>query len=341
MSMKPETDKLFKALLSNVARYYNADLADVQAGKSFAVQIPQASILLDNIQTRSDFLQKINVALVKDIQGARLYGATEKAITGRKKVGRYRTTLDHTGDAYKCVETDSGIIIPWQFLDQWARHGEKMAELYAKFVQNQIVLDMLQIAWMGTSVAENTTKQDLSDVNKGWLQFVRENKAANVVSSGKETNKIKVFGENADYANLDALAYDLKQGIDLRYRDRNDLVFLVGADLVAKQSELILGAHALTPTERAALNTTSLMSSFGGMPAMTTPNLPARSAVVTTLDNLSIYIQEDSIRRGMKDDDELKGVKDSYYRNEAYVVEDCGRFVAFEPANIKLPGDSE
>lgn len=333
--------KLFNALVTGAAEFYGADISAALQGKVYAIDIPSETRLMGNIQQRSDFLQKINCITVTDVEGQLVFGATEKSITGRKQTGRYRQELAKSGYKYKLAETDSGILIPWQKADQWARYGDEFAERYADFVQRQIALDMLKIAFHGTSVAENTSDANLADVNKGWLQFVRENKAENMIKQGKTASKIKIFGEQADFANLDELAYQLKQGIGDQHRDGNDLVFLVGSDLVAYQSQIIYGKHALTPTERAALKTHDLMSSFGGMPAMTPPNMPGRLAIVTSLDNLSIYTQSGSIRRGMKDDEELKAIKDSYYRNEGYVVEDVTKFVGIEFANVKLPSDED
>ncbi|MGX2949363.1 phage major capsid protein, P2 family [Ursidibacter sp. B-7004-1] len=333
--------ELFTALVTGAASFYGADVSAALQGKTYSIDIPSETKLMGNIQQKSDFLQKINYINVKDIEGQLVFGATEKSITGRKKQGRYRQELAKSGYKYKLAETDSGILIPWQKADQWARYGDKFAELYADFVQRQIALDMIKIGFYGTSIAENTTAADLSDVNKGWLQFVRENKAENMIKQGKTASKIKIFGEQADFKNLDELAYQLKQGIGDQHRDGNDLVFVVGSDLIAYQSQQIYGTHALTPTERAALKTNELMSTFGGMPAITPPNMPGRLAFVTSLDNLSIYTQSGSIRRGMKDDEELKAIKDSYYRNEGYVVEDVTKFVGIEFANVKLPSDDD
>lgn len=332
---------IFKELVTNVAHYYGVDPSYALSGQSFSLEIPQAALLGQNIQQRSDFLNKINVDIVTDIKGYKLRGATETAITGRKKDGRHLASLKHTQSSYECVETDSGVLVPWSMLDNFARHGDQLAALYAQYIQTQIALDMLKIGWYGKSIAETTSAADLSDVNKGWLQLVREGKSENIMTEGATTGKVKIFGENADFDNLDHLAMELKQGIDLRHRDRGDLVFLVGADLVGKESELINKAHGLTPTEKAVLGSHNLLGSFGGMSAIVPPNFPARGAVVTTLSNLSIYTQGDSVRRSFRNDEDRKGIVNSYYRNEGYVVEDLGLFVGIEADNVKLPGDSD
>ncbi|MFU2142624.1 phage major capsid protein, P2 family [Gallibacterium anatis] len=331
----------FYSFLRNVANYYGTDVDALIRGESFALEVPKAAELGENIQQRSEFLKSINLDYVTDISGYKLRGATEKSITGRKKDGRYLARLDHTQGKYQLAETDSGIIVPWAMFDNFARFGDRLAALYAEFVQTQIALDQLKVGWYGKSVAENTSAVDMSDVNKGWMQLAREEKPENVMKDGATVGKIKIFGEGADFENLDHLAAELKSGIDLRHRDRNDLVFLVGADLIGKEAELINKAHGLTPAEKAVLGSQNLLGSFGGMRGIVPPNFPARGAVVTTLSNLSIYVQDASVRRSYRNDEDRKGIIDSYYRNEGYVVEDAGLFTAIEFENVKLPGEDD
>lgn len=331
----------FYSFLRNVANYYGTDVDALIRGESFALEVPKAVELGENIQQRSEFLKSINLDYVTDVSGYKLRGATEKSITGRKKDGRYLARLDHTQGKYQLAETDSGIIVPWAMFDNFARFGDRLAALYAEFVQTQIALDQLKVGWYGKSVAENTSAADMSDVNKGWMQLERDEKSENVMKDGATVGKIKIFGEGADFENLDHLAAELKSGIDLRHRDRNDLVFLVGADLIGKEAELINKAHGLTPTEKAVLGSQNLLGSFGGMRGIVPPNFPARGAVVTTLSNLSIYVQDASVRRSYRNDEDRKGIVDSYYRNEGYVVEDAGLFTAIEFENVKLPGEDD
>lgn len=323
----------FNYFIHAVAKYYNVAPDALLRGEDFSLTVPQAALLGENIQQRSDFLKQINMLQVTDIKGYKLFGATETPITGRKADGRHLATLSHTEGKYELAETDSGIIVPWKIFDQFARlnNGGKLAEKYSEFVQNQIALDMLQVGFHGTSVAENTSASDLSDVNIGWLQQLKTGKAANVLS------KHNIYGAGDDWATLDDLALELKQGLDYRHQNRTDLVFLVGADLANAEARYITKEAKLKPTERVALGSNNLMGSFGGMQAITPPNFPAKSAVVTTLSNLSIYTQQDSVRRRFESNQDKKGVIDSYYRNEGYVVEDLGLMTMAENLTINTP----
>jgi P2 family phage major capsid protein len=343
MAMKKETKALFRKMQERIAKQYDADAVEVKAGNSFDITGPQSEKLLGAVQSKSDFLQKINMPLVTDIQGEKVFAGLQKTITGRRKVGRYRQNIDPDGAKYLCVETDSGIIIPWQRLDTWARMGAQMAQLYAAYVQLQIALDQCMVGWRGISVAEDTDTTAnplLQDVNKGWMQWMRDVKPENIMEDGQTSGEITIFGSGSDYLNLDDLAYDLKHGLGEAHRERTDLVFMVGADLVAKEASIVSKDKGLVPTERGAVKQFDLMGTFGGLPAAVLPNFPARGAVITTYDNLSIYTQDASMRRKVKDDDDEKGVIDSYYRNEAYVVEDESLFVGIEFDNVVLPGDT-
>jgi hypothetical protein len=72
----------------------------------------------------------------------------------------------------------------------------------------------------------------LQDVNKGWLQQLREQAPQQVLKEGATAGKVKL-GAGGDYANLDALIHDTKQMVDECLRDGGDLVAIVGSDLLA------------------------------------------------------------------------------------------------------------
>lgn len=337
--MKLSTTKTLSEFFNQVGEYYGVDPERLARGQVFAIETPKETHLLDNIQKKADFLSKINYVNVEDAQGQLIFGGSETLITGRNANGRHYGEVNPEGYTYQCAETDSGVLIPWARLDQWGSLAPQFAQKWADFVQRQIALDEIMIGFYGESVAKTTTDPQGKDVNKGWLQFARDNKPSQVLTGGKTSGIVRIFGENADYKNLDELAFDLKQGLHERHRDAGDLVFLVGADLVAKEASTVYRGNSLIATEKAALTTHDLMKTFGGMPAMIVPNMPGRLAIVTSLDNLSIYTQKGSIRRAFREDQDAKAIKDSYYRNQAYVVEDLGKFAAIEYKNVKLENE--
>lgn len=62
----------------------------------------------------------------------------------------------------------------------------------------------------------------------------------------------KTAGEAADNSNLGKLPYLLKQGLGEVHRQPSNLVFLVDAGLITKESDLISKIHGMTLTEMVA-----------------------------------------------------------------------------------------
>ncbi|MFA9499910.1 phage major capsid protein, P2 family [Mannheimia sp. E30BD] len=333
---------MFNEFLDLVAARYGIDPNVLRLGQSFNVNPTEAAELAGNIQQQSDFLSKINVIGVVNVKGRKIFGATEKAITGRKQNGRHLASIEASENTYELHETDTGVLIPWEYFDNLAGLGvDRLMAGIAQFVNQQTALDMCQIGWFGERVSPTTSDKELKDVNIGWLKLLETKRPANVYkgkgSSGQE--KIKIYGADAEFSCLDELALDLRQGLDPRHQNRNDLVFLVGRELAAKESKIISKQHGLKPTERAALGSKTLLGSFGGMEGLTPPNFPAKGAVVTTLENLSIYYQKTSVRRSLRNDEDKKGYVNSYYRNEGYVVEDYGLMTAIKADNVEFGED--
>jgi hypothetical protein len=141
------------------------------------------------------------------------------------------------------------------------------------------------------------------------------------------------IGEGGDWANLDVAVNDMLQGIP--HYMRQNLVALVGTDLVAHEKAALFAAVGGKPTEKTLL--AASLTTFGGLPWETPSNFPPRGLVVTSYDNLSIYRQADSWRRQIVDNPRKDQVEDFNSRNEGYVVEEPEKFVAVEFANVKVP----
>ncbi|STW05273.1 phage major capsid protein [Klebsiella grimontii] len=61
---------------------------------------------------------------------------------------------------------------------------------------------------------------------------------------------------------------------------------------------------------------------MGGLQAVRAPSFPANAVLITHLDNLSIYWQEDTRRRSVIDNPKRDRIENFESVNEAYVVED-------------------
>ncbi|MFQ1014515.1 phage major capsid protein, P2 family [Avibacterium paragallinarum] len=316
----------------NKAKQFNAQ--DQYDKSAFSLDEYQVKEMNEKIQQRSDFLNAINMIPVHQEQGAKIYGPLKPNVTGRQDAARHIIDQIDNEQGYRVYETDSGVTVKWGLLDNFSQHPEKFDHLLDEFVLDQIAANIMQIGWAGKSLAANTQAIDLSDVNKGWLALLAEQKPENVKATGKN-GKLKIFGENADYANLDALAIALRNQLDEHHRNRNDLVFLVGTGLLAREEQPITSINP-PAQEKTGLQNHYIANQFGGMKTLTPPQFPIYGAVVTTLQNLSLYIFNRSGRYSIRQDQDYKREIVSYWRYEGYVIEDLGLMAAIDPAMVIL-----
>jgi P2 family phage major capsid protein len=222
----------------------------------------------------------------------------------------------------------------------WARY-KNFYDRYMKTVFKAIALTRITIGWYGTHAAATTNKATYplgQDVNKGWLQVMRDQVPENIIGEGKHQGTGKIFigksSFNEDYQNLDAAAYDLYQMIPVERRTGDEVV-IVGAALVAADIGKTLTEHAGTPSEK-KLGITTLSATYGGRKAVQVPNFPDNGLVVTDLKNLHLYWQEGRTRRKSVDKSEKNRIIDFISSNDAYAIGDKHAIAAFEPTSVVI-----
>lgn len=102
-------------------------------------------------------------------------------------------------------------------------------------------LDRIMIGFNGVKRAKTSNRSEnplLQDVNKGWLQKIREDAPDHVMGStttgGETTPGAVKVGKGGEYANLDAVVMDaVNELIDVVYRDDDDLVVICGRELLS------------------------------------------------------------------------------------------------------------
>ena len=333
--MRTDTRKQFNA--------YLAQMADVNKVEDTSVKfnvVPAAvQRLQDKIVEQSTFLPKINVFTVAHASGenvkAGIIGpASGRTDTSNNKRREPKNALSLEGFGYELVQTNTDIALSYAKLDAWHHIGDLNGRI-RRYTSEQIANDREIIGWYGESVAKDSNIQTnpmLQDVNKGWLQYMRDHYAQNLLTEGATSGEIR-FGEGGDYEGLDHAISDLVSAIPVFLR--KNLVALIGDDLVMAEKRRLYKAISLTPKEKT--QATQALMSFGGVESWETPsNFPGRGLVITSMDNLSIYLQEDSWRRNLKEETEFDRWMDYNSRNEGYVVEEPRKFVGFEFGNVKL-----
>ena len=325
--MKNTTRQQFNAYLAN-----QADLNGVgSAVEQYTVETSVQQRIENKSQESSEFLKKINIIPVTDQKGEALGLGISGGIAGRTNTrsGKRREpkTVGNVEQIYTyvCEITHFDTSIPYRKLDAWARDPEFQNKI-RDFVVKQQAIDRITIGFNGTKVAADTDIEAnplLQDVNIGWLQKYREKAPESVMTESEEgTGKVTVGATANHYKNLDALVKDaVDQLIDPLVRDDTQLRVILGRDLKESRDFNMVNDNN-TPTEVIAVNSLLMLDKVGGVQIETTPpNFPADSILITPLDNLSIYYQEESRRRNHKDEPEYERIAFYESDNEAYVVE--------------------
>ena len=317
-----------------------ADTYGVQrASKMFSVEPSVAQELNDAITAKADFLERINIIPVSEIKGEKVYIGVNGPVTGRTNT---KTTDRQAKDAsalenttYELADTQSDVGLPYAKIDAWAKFPD-FKDRYSAAVQKRIAQDRIVIGFHGLSAATQTdlaANPKLQDVNKGWLQQLREDAPQQVLKEGATTDKI-TLGAGGDYANLDALVHDTKQMVDEILREDGDLIAIIGSDLLAADKAKLYTKQGDTPTEKERIENAQVISTYGGLPAFSVPNFPVNAVLITSWDNLSIYYQDSSWRKQSIDNPKRSRVEDYNSRNEGYVIEQLEKIALTE--NVEL-----
>lgn len=344
--MRNTTRLLFNSYVSAIALLNG--VAPESVGAHFTVAPVVEQKLEERIQQGSEFLNRISFVPVDQQEGDKVGIGVTRPLASRTNTaaGNRRTPTDPTDSSdlgcYRCEQTNFDHAIRYAKLDAWA-HKPEFQQLVRDVILKQQGRDRIMIGWNGTSVAvatDRTANPLLQDVNKGWLFKIRTFAPARVLSDGDlTTNPTKAIyvagdgeiGTDADYANIDALAFDAIELLDEWHRDDTDLVVICGRDLVHEKFLNVINAAGDKATEMEARDRIlTLPKQVGGKVAVMVPFFPANAMLITSLDNLAIYVQNGTRRRMIKDEPALDQIENYESVNEAYVVEDYGRCALIE-----------
>ena len=333
--MKNPTRKNFSAYLAHLATLTGVE----SAAQMFTVAPSVQQKLESRIQESSAFLKSIGVYPVDEMQGQKIGIGTDGPVASRTDTtGADRGTRDAAslgGQGYQCVQTNYDTHVRYATLDMWAKFPDFQLRL-SRAIQQQCALDRIMIGFNGTSAAANTnrvTNPLLQDVNKGWLQYLRENAPERVMARGAIAGKV-VVGATGDYKTLDGLVYDATESLlDAWHAEAGDLVAIVGRGLMHdKLFPLVDGQTA--PTEMLAADIVRSQRRLGGKQGITVPFMKPNAILITSLKNLSIYYQDGSRRRAVIDNPKRDRIETYESSNDAFVVEDLGKACLIE--NIEL-----
>ena len=324
--MRNETRTLYNAYLQQLAQLHG--VPDVTTKFTAAPSVSQT--LETRIQESSDFLTRINIYGVPEQMGEKIglgvtgnvAGTTDTDVQDRQT--RDPSALDNRG--YICTQTNYDTHLKYAKLDAWAKFPDFQARIRDAIIK-LMALNRICIGWNGTSRAATSnpvTNPLLQDVNIGWLQKMRTENAARVMSEVVDgSNKIEI-GAGKDFENIDALVFAMvNELIEPWYQEDTELVVICGRKILADKYFPIINKNH-DPSEMLAADIVTSQKRIGNLPAIRVPHFPANGLFVTRLDNLSTYWQENSRRRTVVDNAKRDRIENYESVNEAYVVEDLG-----------------
>lgn len=325
--MRNDTRALYTAYTAAVAQMNGVD----DVAKRFNVDPSVSQKLEVKAQESSAFLSSINLYPVDELRGATVGITSGGMIASRTNTQNgsgavRRQPKDPSGlvdREYQLAKTNFDTMLAYAKLDTWAKFSDFAQRIQGAILET-IALNRIAIGWNGTSVAATTnpaTNPLGQDVNKGWIQYLREQAPTNILSEGGSVNDKITVGPGGDYATLDSLAWDLRQQMPSWARGRTDLVVITGSQLLHDKYFPLINKDR-DPTEQIARDLIMSAKRLGNMQASEVPFFPEDALLITPLSNLSIYYQDGKRRRHIVEEPQYDRVADYQSSNEGYVIED-------------------
>ncbi|HHQ4650241.1 TPA: phage major capsid protein, P2 family [Aeromonas hydrophila] len=323
--MRNSTRSIFNKFVSQVAELNSV----TSAMQSFTVQPSIQQTLETKMQESNVFLGMINVVPVDEMKGQKVSIGVSGTIAGRTDTAnKDREPNNPTGlydHNYECAQTNYDTMIGYAQLDSWAKFPDFQTRIRDAIITRQ-GLDRIMIGWHGTSAAPDTDRNAnplLQDVNIGWLQHIRTDAPAQVMSEGTDgSGKIYVDAADGDYKNLDALVFDaVNELIKPWFQDDTELVVICGRKLLSDKYFPIINDASDNQNKLAGQVLVS-QKQIGGLKAVRVPFFPDNALLITKLSNLSIYWQDGARRRHIEEEPKRNRIVNYESSNDAYVVED-------------------
>lgn len=309
--------------------------------RQFNVQPAVSQKMREAVRLQSTFLQKINIISKTEIAGSiiglstGLNASRTDTKNGDGSVRRQPKPYHNLSDRqYLCKKVNFDTQVSYDDMDSWSAQPE-----YVKLINNQLVkskaLSLIAIGFNGTSAAATTNFASnplLQDVQKGWLQHLRENAATNVMGGAAKAIEI---GTGKPYTSIDHLVTDVMENlIDEEFHDMPGMTVICHQSLLSEKYFAVIKDAGNKASELRPADIIMSEKRLGGLPVVTVPYFPKNTLLVTPLENLSIYFHKGGHRRKLVDEPEFDRIADYQSENICYVVEEYGAAALVE--NIKI-----
>lgn len=349
--MRETTKKVVAAYRAAVEKQNGVD----DATEKFSVTPAATQKIIAQMRESNWFLKKINIVTVVNQKGEALGLGVTGMIASRTntKEGKKRKTksvFNMDAMPYMCEQTNFDSHIRYAQLDAFA-HLKGFNQIIANQTREQIDANKITIGFYGTSCEADTdaaANPNGEDVNKGWFQNIREHNPDAMLTEGTVADEIRIGEGEAlaedgsgaglgDFINLDLAVMNVKGMLSDVCANDSDLVAIIGTDLLSYDKAKFYAEQGNTPSEKSRIEDKQVIGTYGGLPAISVPGFPATGILVTSFKNLSLYIQEGSIRRSVaKKNDEMDQIDNFESMNMAYVIEHLEKAAAIEFDNVKL-----
>ena len=337
--LNPIARTKLSSYIADIARANNVE----DAKYTFAVQpVPEQKIIAA-YQESADFLKQINVFPVDNAKGEKIglqigssvAGTTDTRVKARTPVAV--GTLDLL-DEYDCTQTNYDVAYYWSLLNAWKHHPDFKAKLQAMVIK-AIALDKLCIGFNGlyrAPTSDRIANPLLQDVKKGWLQKIRDTAPEQHyegIDDGTGNLVIKI-GAGNEFKTVDGLVeFAVEEYIAEQHRE-SGLIAICGRGILSDKYLPLLNTIQ-DPTEQLAARTIYANKQLGTLQALHVPKFPAKTILITTPDNLSIYMQSGTLNRSIVEQPEWDRAVDYQSVNEDFVVEDYSKCVLLENIEVE------
>ena len=302
----------------------------------FSVEPAQAQRIVGAIQQSDAFLKRINVITVDQMAGDVLLLGVDTMTAGRTNTDDNdrspKIVNNMAKNTYACQFTEFDTRIKYAQLDAWS-HMPAFKSLVSSKTTRANALSLISVGWNGQSIAPETNINANplgEDVNKGWLKHLKENNADNFLDSTEVVIN--------DETNIDVLVSQAISALGEVQQNDPDLVVILGSELLAYSKERLYTKNAETPSEKTKIELAQVIDTFGGKPAYQVPFFPKRGIMVTTFDNLSIYVHN-SMRRQQLDNPKRSQLETYSSKSIDYVIEDYELVAYIDSDVIKFEGE--
>ena len=293
-----------------------------------------------------DFASKINIVTVEDREGDSFLSAFGNPASSRTDIKAYErkaTPLLANHTHYKVAQMNTDVAVSYKLLNQWAMSSRSFSKEYSTFTLQRVGMDRLIAGWHGVTVEPNTDPSKnptLDNLAHGWLHNISSQFPSRILGAGNDI--IQVGGTAPTpvtdnkvhhFANLDQAVLACISMIPAAFRE--GLVCIVGAALLEDEMARVYGGEGYIFEKH---KNPDVFNNFGNIPRVDCPGFPQSGLVVTSAENLSLYIKSGTSYRQITNNVQYESITDYQTCELAYVVENPNAFYAFNPSCVVLEG---